>query len=81
MKNIFEDYQKNTIIITHSEEIKQNIRVQQEIDSLLKSRCGYNKIIYSYKDIGYTILTEKLISHMKDLENIPCMQIRARLFN
>ena len=79
MKNIFEDYHKNTvIIITHTEEIKDNIREQQNIDAVLKTRCGYGKVIYSYKNIGYTILTNKLKSYMNLLDNIPCMNIRTR---
>ena len=79
MKNIFEDYKNNTvIIITHAENIKNNIREQQNIDSVLKTRCGFDKVIYSYKDIGYTILTQKLKSYMNLVENIPCMNIKTR---
>lgn len=79
MMNIFEDYKKNTvIIITHSEEIKNNIREQQNIDAVLKTRYGYEKVIYSYKNIGYTILTQKLKSYMSSIENIPCMNIKTR---
>ena len=79
MKNIFEDYKKNTvIIITHSETIKDNLRERTNIEAVLKARCGYEKVIFSYKNIGYTILTDKIKNYMNVVENIPCMEIKTR---
>ena len=79
MKAIFDEFKSNiVIIITHSEEIKNNIREQSNIEAVIKTKCNYENIIFSYKDIRYTILTEKLLRYLNRMQNIPCMDIKTR---
>ena len=82
MKQVFEDYMDNTmIIITHSEPIIQNVRKQSEIRLIIETRLKYkqNRIIFSYKNIDYELLfTRKLKPIMETMKNIPKMVIKSK---
>ena len=82
MKQIFEDYINNTIIIiTHSEPILHNLKQQEDIRKIIKEMLKYNpeRIIFSYKAIDYDLLfTKKLKPVMERMENIPKMIIKTK---
>lgn len=82
MKQVFEDYMDNTmIIITHSEPIIQNMRKQSEIQLIIETRLSYkkNRVVFSYKNIDYELLfTRKLKPIMENMKNIPKMVIKSK---
>ena len=82
MKQIFEDYMNNTIIIiTHSEPIMEIMKEQNDIQTIIKTMLSYkkNRIIFSYKRIDYDILfTQKLKPIMEQMENIPKIIIKTK---
>ena len=84
MKQIFEDYKDNTvIIITHSEPIISKIQGRANIEHLIETMLSYKKsrIIFSYKNIDYDILvTKKLKPIMENMVNIPKLIVKSKNF-
>ena len=82
MKQIFEDYKDNTvIIITHSEPLLQNIKNMSDTQKILETMTSYKseRIIFSYKGIDYeSLFTKKLKPLMKEMKNIPKMIIKTK---
>ena len=84
MKQIFEDYKDNTvIIITHSEPILRNFVEQAKIEHVIENMLHYKKsrIFYSYKNIDYNILfTQKLKPAMQNMVNIKKLIVKSKNF-
>ena len=84
MKQIFEDYKDNTvIIITHSEPIISKLGIRANIEHVIETMLFYKKsrVIFSYKNIDYDILvTQKLKPIMENMVNIPKMIIKSKNF-
>ena len=84
MKQIFEDYKDNTvIIITHSEPIISNYAEQAKIEHVIENMLSYkrSRIFYSYKNINYDILfTQKLKPAMQNMVNIKKLIIKSKNF-
>ena len=84
MKQIFEDYKDNTvIIITHSEPIISKFGIRANIEHVIETMLFYKKsrVIFSYKNIDYDILvTQKLKPIMENMVNIPKMIIKSKNF-
>ena len=84
MKQIFEDYMDNTvIIITHSEPILTCMGKQTDIKHVIETMLFYkkNRIIFSYKNIDYDLLfTKKLKPIMQTMTNIPKMIVKSKNF-
>jgi len=84
MKQIFEDYKDNTvIIITHSEPIISNYAEQAKIEHVIENMLHYKKsrIFYSYKNIDYNILfTQKLKPAMQNMVNIKKLIVKSKNF-
>lgn len=86
LKEIFEDYKDNTvIIITHSEPIYTKFNKRNDIELLINNNFKYkkNRIIFSRKNIDYdTLFTKNLKLRMEEMVNIPKMIIKsAELIN
>lgn len=71
IKTYFDEFKKNIIvIITHSDEIIFNMKIQNNINKLIKEKCGYNKIIYKTIKINYNELKTKFYNYMNNMTNI-----------
>ena len=84
MKQIFEDYKDNTvIIITHSEPIISKLGIRANIEHVIETMLFYKKsrVIFSYKNIDYDILvTKKLKPIMENMVNIPKLIVKSKNF-
>ena len=84
MKQIFEDYKDNTvIIITHSEPILTKMAERTNIEHVIENMLFYkrSRVIFSYKNIDYdTLFTQKLKPIMGNMTNIPKMIIKSKNF-
>ena len=84
MKQIFEDYKDNTvIIITHSEPILTKMAERTNIEHVIENMLFYkrSRVIFSYKNIDYdTLFTKKLKPLMGQMTNIPKMIIKSKNF-
>ena len=84
MKQIFEDYKDNiVIIITHSEPIITKMAEITNIQHVIETMLFYKKsrVIFSYKNIDYDILfTQKLKPIMQTMTNIPKLIVKSKNF-
>ena len=84
MRQIFEDYKDNTvIIITHSEPIITKMAERTNIEHVIENMVFYkrSRVIFSYKNIDYDILfTQKLKPIMQTMTNIPKLIVKSKNF-
>ena len=81
MKQIFEEYQNNIIIIfTHTEEIRYRFNIQSEILNIVKEKFKYqnNKIIFSHINIDYDTLMSKIRPLMEVMTNIDHINFKTQ---